>query len=528
MTAEQVEAEVIIVGSGVAGAMTAYRLSQKGIKVAILEAGPRLDRARIVRNFTETHRPDFSAGFPNEPWAPRPDWSDENNPYYLHAGPSPFRIEYLKAVGGTTWHWSGSTPRFVPADFRLASTYGRGTDWPFGYEDLAPFYAEAEREMGVAGESGAGVQYPLPPIPLSHGDRIIAKKLGKEGIFFLSRPVARNSREYDGRSQCQGFGTCSPICPTGAQYAAVVHMEKAEKLGARVLENTRADRIIADAAGRISGIRAQRADGTGVIVRGRAYVIAANGLETPRLLLMSAAEGMAKGAANSSGLVGRNFFEHPALVCRLQMPEPVFSGRGPENIMTSFTFRDGAFRKDRPAMLLSVANRVFLHDIANDLLQKGLEPPALDAALRDRAGREVQLDIGIEQLPSEINGITLDPQQRDSAGQPRMSLRQSYGAYEEAGFSHARALFDRMAKALGAKITSVTGPWPQHHPMGMTKMGDDPRTSVVDAQCRAHDHDNLFIVSGSVFPAGGTANPTLTIAALALRAAADIAKQLKS
>lgn len=528
-----IDAQVVIIGSGVAGAMVAWKLAAQGVKgIVMVEAGPRISRADTVEKFKASPLLDFSAGYPNETHAPRPDWNNPARPYIEAAGPAPLKTEYLRVVGGTTWHWSGSTPRFLPADFRQRSLYGVGHDWPFAYETLEPFYAEAEVEMGVAGDDKAdsgsprSTPYPLPPVPWSYCDTYVAQKLEKLGIRFTTRPAARATRPYRDRGQCQGFGTCSPICPSGAQYAAIYHIEAAEKLGVRLLDNTRVDRIVA--GDRVTALQARRPDGKVVTLRGKIFVVAANGIETPRLLLLSAGESRPAGIANSSGHVGRNFMEHPTLLWRLKMPDPVWSGRGPETIIYSNTFRDGKFRKKRPGFVLSVENRVDFYGIANSLLEKGVAAKDLPAAIRDRATREVVLYANLEQLPDAKNGITLDWGKRDTAGQPVIRHFYSLGDYERAGFAHAQGMFTRMAKALGAETLSSSGPLGIHHPMGMTRMGTDAKVSVTDGFGRCHDAPNLFIAGSALFPSGGCANPTLTIAALALRTAGEIERQLKA
>lgn len=528
-----IETDVLIIGSGVAGALTGWKLARNGVKVVILEAGPRIDRAEIVKGFTDTHKLDLSGGYPNETWAPRPDWSTETDPYIDQIGPDITRIEYLKVVGGTTWHWAGVANRLTPVEMRMKSAYGVGFDWPISYDDIEPWYCEAEREIGVAGDSKTddgsprSRPYPLPMVPHSYSDKIIMQATKKIGMLFVPRPGARLTRDYDGRSQCQGFGTCSPICPTGAQYNASVHVEKAEKLGAMLYENTRADKIICDDKGRITGVHATTKDGTRITAKAKVFVLAANGVESPKLLLMGVNENRPTGLANSSGKVGRYFYDHPGVYCRFIMPRPVWP-RGPENTMTSYSFRDGPFRKKRAGWAIAIYNRPHINDITRELLVSGLEPPELDAELKRRVVSQLEADSHMEQLPDEANGITLDWAKKDSAGQPVMRLHYALGDYEKAGIAHTRSMFDKMINATGAQMISVSEPFAHHHLMGMTMMGNDPKTSVVDAECRTHDHKNLFVVSSSVFPTGGCANPTLTIAALALRAGETILKQLKN
>lgn len=530
---EIVTADVVIVGSGVAGALCAYRLARQGVKVLVLEAGPRLQREAIVKGFQDSPHLDFSAGYPNPDWAPRPDWGQGADAYIEQAGPVPNRMEYLRVVGGTTWHWSGSALRLRPEDFRLHSLYQRGVDWPFTYDVLAPDYAEAEQEMGVAGDADTDpglahtTPYPLPPVPPSHAEKWVTQRLAAAGLPFIPRPAARNTQPYDGRRQCVGFGTCSPICPSGAQYSAMVHVNKAERLGVQIMENCRVDRLHAGPDGQIRSARFTRADGTIGEAHGKLFVIAANGIETPRLLLMSASEQHPQGLANSSGQLGRNYMDHPGIYVRMQLPEAVYSGRGPISTQQCLDYCEGDFRRSHAAWLIGSDNSIDAHSLVLQGLQEGLWPPALDEAVGHRARHQFQIDAHMEQLPSADNRITLNWAERDRAGQPKIRLNYAYGEYEQAGFARVRSVFNTISQTLGAREAFISEPFAHHHLMGATRMGNDKRTAVTDSHGRTFDHPNLFLLSSSLFPTAGTANPTLTIAALALRGARAILKQLR-
>jgi choline dehydrogenase-like flavoprotein len=526
-------ADVVIVGSGVAGALCAYRLAQAGLSVLILEAGPRLQREAIVQGFQASPYLDLSAGYPNPDWAPRPDWGHAADAYIEQTGPVVNRMEYLRVVGGTTWHWSGSALRLRPADFRLHSRYGVGVDWPLAYDDLEPDYAAAERELGVAGDPAADAAlprssaFPLPPVPASYAEQWISERLRPSGLHFTARPSARNTRPYDGRSQCQGFGTCSPICPSGAQYSAMVHVDKAERLGVRVLDNCRVDRLHTDAQGHIRGVSFARPDGSTGDACGKLFALAANGIETPHLLLMSASDAYPDGLANRSGQVGRNYMDHPGLFMQMTLPEAVASGRGPVTTRQCLTFCEGDFRRSHAAWLMDTNNTVDFHGLTQQALAEGLRPPVLDETLRQRIRHRYQLDAHMEQLPNASNRITLDWTRRDRAGQPALRLHYAFGAYEHAGFRQISKTFNTMAQTLGAHQFEISEPFAHHHLMGATRMGHDPKLSVTDSHGRTHDHANLFVLGSSLFPTGGTANPTLTIAALALRTARAMQAQLR-
>lgn len=533
MTQQTLRADVVIVGSGIAGALCAWRLAQSGLKVLILEAGPRLQRDAIIRGFQTSPYLDLSAGYPNPDWAPRPDWGNPADVYIEQTGSTINRMEYLRVVGGTTWHWSGSALRLRPDDFRLHSLYQVGVDWPLSYDDLESDYTAAERALGVAGDAAAdpalprSAPYPLPPVPPSYAEQWIAQRLQPAGWAFTARPAARNTLAYDGRAQCMGFGSCSPICPSGAQYSAMVHIEKAERLGVHVLENCRVDKLHPDAQGNIQRLTFSRPDGSTGTAEGRLFALAANGIETPRLLLMSASATYPDGLANRSGQVGRNYMDHPGLFIRMRLPEAVYSGRGPVTTQQCLTHCEGNFRRHHAAWLMDSNNTLDLHSLAQQALLEGLSPPTLDHILRQRAEHYYQIDAHMEQLPNTSNRITLNWVKRDRAGQPAMRLNYALNAYEQAGLDQIRKVFNTMGQALGATQTTLSEPFAHHHLMGTARMGQDYRYAVADSHGRTHDHRNLFLLGSALFPTSGTANPTLTIAALALRSSRAIQRQLQ-
>ncbi len=523
-------ADIVIVGSGVAGAISAYALAKKGFKVLVLEAGPRIERQEVVQAFTATHNLDYSSGFPNTEHAPRPDWATpEGNGYIEQAEHDKSRMEYLRVVGGTTWHWSGVTPRYLPSDFKMKTTYGVGEDWPLTYDDLEPYYSAAEKEMGVGGDarnndgSPRSGDFPLPPMPATYLEKTLADEIEqKTELRFIPRPAARNTLDYKGRTQCKGFGTCTPVCPSGAQYSAITHIEMAEKIGARVLENMLVDRVIKNENGRVIGVEGRNGDNEKFFAQGKIVILAANGIETAKILLMSRDERSPNGVANASDQVGRNYMDHPGIYCRFLVPRPVYAGRGPLTTVGCYTHCDAPFRNERSAWSLAFYNRSQIHNVTQELIEIGHVPPTLDAMIKDRLARQVEMDFTFEQLPHPDNRITLDWEKRDSSGQPQMRLQYKYRDYEKKSFADASKQFERIVQAVDGEIVSMSEPFSHHHLMGSTKMGSDPKTSVTNEYGQTHEQDNLFIVSSSLFTTGGLSNPTLLIAALALRAADKI------
>src|SRR5258708_28617566 len=200
------QADVVVIGSGVAGAFSAWRLAARGLRVLVLEAGPRIERGDIVVGFSSSPRFSLTAGCPNPSWAPRPEWGAGDDSYIVQKGSVVVAFDYLRVLGGTTWHWNAGADRLLPADYRTKSTFGVGEDWPISYQDIEPYYVEAEREMGVSGGEGRNSPrsepYPMPVLPLSYADQTISARLRPIRLSVAHRPSARHSLPYDGRPQC--------------------------------------------------------------------------------------------------------------------------------------------------------------------------------------------------------------------------------------------------------------------------------------------------------------------------------------
>src|SRR5689334_9003244 len=198
------DADVVIVGAGIAGALVAERLAKAGVKVTIVEAGPRIERGAAVMQYYSSLIKVPECAYPNTAYAPHPR-SDNLDDYYVQTGPDKFASTYLRQVGGTTWHWLGTCLRLVPDDFRLATRFGRGVDWPFNYDALERWYGEAETEIGVSGDSTADLgsprssPYPMPAIPLSVVDQHIAKAFAGSPYEVRATPQRRNATVRDSR-----------------------------------------------------------------------------------------------------------------------------------------------------------------------------------------------------------------------------------------------------------------------------------------------------------------------------------------
>ena len=287
------------------------------MRVAVLEAGPRIDRAAALRQYANAPAKTPESPYPATPEADHPLALDLDH-WYRQAGPHQFKSTYLKAVGGTTWHWLGTCLRFLPNDFRLRSAYGQGVDWPIDYAALEPpsisrpsaNWALREIPPRIWDRPRSG-DFPLRAIPTTYLDQVFARRLEGSGFQVQATPQARNSVEHDGRPPCCGSASCIPLCPIGAKYDASVHVAKAERLGVAVHDRATATAIETAPNNHVAGIRFQHPDGTIGRARGQLYVLAAHGIETPRLLLHSRSDRNPNGVANRSDQVGRHLMDHP-------------------------------------------------------------------------------------------------------------------------------------------------------------------------------------------------------------------------
>lgn len=534
-------ATVVVVGSGVAGALTAAKLAEQGVDTLIVEAGPRITQDEALATFDASPlRSVPQTPYPNAPFARRPNLHGLED-YLVQDGGITYDTAYERIVGGTTWHWAGESLRLLPSDMRMSSEFGLAVDWPIVYDDLAPWYDAAEQELGVAGNaeddlgSPRNGDFPMPALPFSYLDRQFAKALEGSPYKLNATPSARNSVEYAGRSPCCGSGSCVPLCPSGAKYHAMVHVEAAERAGARVADSTVVHHVDLDAERRVAGLRFKRPDKSEGSISAQIYVLAANGLETPKILLMSRGEASPDGVANSSDQVGRNLMGHPSIWSTALSDRPVWPFNGPMSLSGIDSPRWGDWRAERPAYRIIIGNSGWAWPYgapvapAQRLIAAGLEGEALDRAIREHVSRQVVVSSMTDQLPDPENHIVPDFEQLDPIDIPRPKITFNYDSYTRRGIIAVRQVHADILDRLGASEVSHGGRSAGGtHIMGTYRMGDDPRTSVVDAQLRTHDHPNLFLLGSGVFPTGGAANPTLTIAALSLRAVDPILKQLAS
>jgi glucose dehydrogenase len=526
------EADVIIVGAGVAGLHIAHELSRAGLSVLVLESGPRVNRVEAVARYRSAVAKVPTSPYEEVEHAPRPSVIALED-YYIQEGPVFFKSDYERQVGGTTWHWLGTCLRHLPADFELQTRYGQGMDWALSYDDLEGWYWAAENSMGVAGHTGVDLgsprehpEYAMLGLPMTYLDKQVQIAARSLGLDVLPTPQARNSIAYDERPPCCGSASCVPICPIAAKYDASVHATKAEKLGTRIIENAVAHFIEVGDDEKITQVRFKRPDGSEESATGRIFIIAANAIETPKLLLMSRTDSRANGVANSSDMVGRNLMDHPVQLSWALAQNPVFPYRSPLENAGIENFRDGAFRSERAAFRMAIGEDGWSFpgttptSLAEEFINQGLLGSELRDAINNHVARQFRFASLIEQLPDPENRIVPAFDQLDAIGIPRPRIHYNLSSYITDAMAEARRVAEDIFNAMNCTdIQHSEEHFGAGHVMGTYRMGDNPADSVVDNYQRTHDHPNLFLVGSGTFPTVGTANPTLTLVALALRSA---------
>ena len=545
--ASDTSADVVVVGTGVVGCLIAQEALEAGLSVLMLEAGPRVDRWRIVENFRNLPPSlrlfHWDAPYPPKPWAPHLEtrFDKEQEQYLQLEGPNAraYLQGYVRYAGGATWHWAGICWRLTPEDMRLKTLYGVGRDWPFSHDVIEPYYTRAEYAIGVSGPSDPALQwppntkrsrpYPMGPIPFGPGEHRFTGAAARIGMINLPAPQARNSGvSYDGRPACCGNNNCFPVCPIAAKYDAATALPKIEAKGGKILANAVVYRIETGERNSIEAVHYFDPDKRSHRVTGKIFVIACNGIETPKLLLLSKDERNPNGVANSSDQVGRNMMDQPKLTAELELKEPLWTGVGPVQSSSILNTTQGEFRNRHAGAMFRMENFARSPLGAAAALKKGLVGKALDAEIRRLSACTARLTVEHEILPSANNRLTLSSK-KDWLGLNKPNIYYDVGDYvRQSAKEYTVPRLQQLAAELGATKFQLSPEFlNSDHIMGGCVMGAEPATAVVDADCRAHDHSNLFLPGGGAMPSATASNSTLTMAALALKAADAIVNQLK-
>ena len=535
-------ADILIVGAGTAGGIAAKHLAEAGFQVVCLEQGtwPRI-------NDMPGDKPEYEIAA-TKPWHPDPNIRNNPEDYPIDISESDGTLMSYNAVGGTSVLWAGCWSRMLPSDFRVRTLDGVADDWPITYEELRPFYEAVEAELGVSGLGGnpaypPGYAPPLPPFPINKAGRKMALGLNRLGWHWWPGYTAAPTLDYGFQKQCVRYGICRLGCKEGAKGSTdVTHFPAALKHGARIVTGARVSQITLDENGRANGATYIR-EGREHFQPASVVVMAASGIGTPRILLMSSSSRFSSGLANSSGLVGKRLMMHPYESVVGIYEDFVDDWLGPvgETLECMQFYKTDASRGFVRGMKWALqATSGPLWKVSR-YEQKGHGATAgksfrpwdlwgkpFAARMLESNGHMLEWTMHPEDLPEETNHVSLSPALRDSDGlpAPKINYRISENTRRMVDFNLARAL--EAHEAAGAKEAWVVARYlASGHHTGTTKMGDDPDTSVVDRWGRTHDVPNLYVIDGSVFPTCGAVNVTATICALAKRTAIYIAEHAR-
>ena len=348
----------------------------------------------------------------------------------------------------------------------------------------------------------------------------LKKRMSPAGYHFIHEPNGRATRPYDGRPACSGNNNCMPVCPIGSMYSGDRHAQHAEDAGAHLMTDSTAWKLEKGGDGKIVAVHVRTSKGVDSRLTAKYFIVAAHGLETPKLLLIS-------GVANNSDQVGRNLMDHTGMGLQFLAKEPLWPGRGAVQQGGIFNNRDGDFRKQRAAIKHSISNNVPNITIAERLIGHGVIGEELDKQIRYQAARWVDISTVFEILPHATNTVRPSTTRKDALGIPMLTVHYAVDDYVKAAKSVVDADYKKFVSLMEGKVVEDDTGWQNRdHLMGTVIMGDNPKDSVVNHECRCWDHSNLFLATTGVIPASGVVNPTLTGVALSIRAAEIIDREI--
>jgi choline dehydrogenase-like flavoprotein len=501
------EVDFVIVGTGAGGGTLACRLAEHGFSVVALDAGPYF---RPLEDFAS-----------DETEQAKLYWTDDR----IVDGENPLQLgsnNCGKAVGGSTVHFAMVSLRFRPEWFKSRSLLGYGADWPLDWREMWRYYAEVEDALKIAGPvtypwGPHRPRYPYRAHELNAAARALAEGCEAMGIKWTETPLATLSAPRGRAHPCVYRGFCVTGCSTNAKQSALVTwLPRAIAAGAEIRDLAMVGRIEVAGTDRVTGVEFHR-QGRWRFQKARNVVVAGYAIETPRLLLNSATDRFPDGLANSSGLVGKNLMVQANQAVWGTSDREIRSYKGPPSLAITEHWNYEDKGKDFFGGYCYMSQGPLPQAWANTQLgSRGLWGDKLVRAMADY-NHVVGLKIVGEMLPQERNAVTL-AEEVDQYGLPIPRVTYSWCDNDKRLIDHSLKFMTRALEAIDARDI-----WMEKddtcHLNGTARMGDDPRSSVVDADCRSWDIRNLWICDGSVFPTVGGVNPSLTIQAIACRTA---------
>ena len=499
------EVDLLIVGCGAGGAVLAQRLARAGWRIVVLERGP------------------F--------WDPDTDWvSDEEGSHHLYwtdkrivGGADPVELGKNNSghgVGGSMIHYAGYTPRFHPSDFETRTRDGVGCDWPISYWELKPHYERVERELPVAGQHwpwGDPHSYPHAPHPIGGAAERAWAGARAHGVEMRVGPVAITNGVFGNRPHCIYRGFCLQGCKVNAKASPLVtHVPDAIEHGVEIRADSLAVRVELDENGQVAGVTyVEVKSGRERFQRAAVVAVCGYAIESPRLLLNSATKRFPNGLGNNADQVGRYVMVQGATQVAGRFPELLRMYKAPPPEVSSEDFYETdasrGFARGFSIQTLSPLPVGW----AEHVLADGHRGAALREYMRDYNHWAV-LGSLCELLPLPENRVTLAGE-NDQFGMPVARFDYSQCENDRANIAFAKKTMRAIWETAGAQDVLTIDRYA--HLVGGCRMGTGPDTSVIDADHRAWQIPNLFICDGSVMPTQGSANPALTIMALASRLA---------
>ncbi len=549
--------DAIVVGTGITGGWAAKELSEAGLETLVLEAGPMIVPER---DYVE-HVPPFAKRFrglrdrrkQSERQAVQKECyacdesaekffvDDVDNPY-VQANGKPFLWIRGRQVGGKSIMWARQSYRLSDIDFGAATRDGFGIDWPLRYADLAPWYDHVERFAGISGQAEGLDQLPdsqfLPAMPLNcveeHVRAVIGNAWGGKRVLTPGRSAVL-TQDHNGRAACHYCGPCHRGCITKSYFSSLnATLPAAAATGKMTLRPNSVVRHVTYANGKASGVLIiDRQSGESIEFKGRVVVLGAAALESSRILLNSANPTFPDGLGNSSGALGRYLMDHTMSV-------------GASGTFDGWTDRTTFGHRPNGVYIARFRN---VWDQHPDFLRgygyqgsaarldwnRGMSEAGFGADFKRSMSRpgpwRMSLGAWGECLPYEDNYVELDPDVVDAWGIPVLRIQMHWRENELVMQRDAAEQAAEMLEAAGAKDIRMnavgTPPGLCIHEMGTTRMGRDPKTSVLNGYNQCHDVENLFVVDGGAMASSACQNPSLTYMALTVRACNHIVERLK-
>lgn len=526
--------DVVIVGSGMSGAVAALRLAQAGLKVVCLEQGdwtspaahpharPDYEWERLTSFATSPNVRQWDTDYPV-------DTSDEATLMW-------------NGVGGSTVHYTGTWPRLRPSDFRKGLEHGCQPDWPFTYEDLEPFYDEVDKISGISGLLGDHAMpnrmpyqtRPLPPGPLGG---VLARGFAKLGWHWWPMPEAIIADPYDGRLPCNNCGNCQSGCPRGSlNDVSFTYWPRALRAGAQLRTLARVERVETDASGRATGVvYVDIMSGERFLQEAKVVMLAANGVGTPRLLLLSESPSHPHGLANGNDLVGRHLMHHGLAIVEAWVDEVTDPHKGVESaVMISSEFAETDVSRgfiNGFTMHMVRMNGAGFQALGSHSRHRIPWGSGHHAEFRKRFGHGLSIVCMGDDLPLPENRVTLSDTVVDSSGLPAPKIDYALHPNDRRMMDFAIERAVEVAHACNAWDVAINR-WDRFgkeyapnafHLYGTCRMGDDPETSVTNQWGQCWEARNVVVIDGSLMPTGGAINPTSTIGSVALRCADHLA-----